>query len=106
MNNNFLKSAKKTLNDIFEYTDNLDNDIEVDYEDHNITIELQDNKIFIISIHEPSNQIWLSSPLSGAHHFSLTFKENEIVWISTRNKEIFLIELLHDELNEILKKNE
>ena len=41
---------------------------DVDFEDENLSIEIDENK-FILSLHSPTSQIWLSSPISGAHHF-------------------------------------
>ena len=50
-------------------------------------LQLDDN-IFILSIHNPSCQIWLSSPISGAHHFKLTTENDFKSWTSTRDKKI------------------
>ena len=97
MSDLFLSLAKKTINQIFEnFSKNFDH-LDVDIIENNLNIELEDGKTFIISIHEPSSQIWLSSPYSGAHHFELYSKE-EIVWLSTRDKNINLEELLKKEV--------
>ena len=46
----------------------------------------KDEKVFILSIHNPTSQIWLSSPLSGAHHFEM--ENNTKKWTDTRDKKI------------------
>ena len=53
-------------------------DLDVDFEEENLKIE-KDEKVFIVSIHNPTSQIWLSSPISGAHHFEIT--NNTKNWI-------------------------
>eukprot|EP01066_Platyproteum_vivax_P016076 Platyproteum_vivax@DN700_c0_g1_i1.p1 len=36
-----------------------------------LTIELKNQKgVFVLNKHAPSQQIWVSSPISGAHHFN------------------------------------
>ena len=68
--NNFKKSADKTLNLIFDMIEKDYDYLDVDFEEENLRIEI-DKRVFILSIHNPTSQIWLSSPLSGAHHFEL-----------------------------------
>ena len=65
--------------------------LDVDFEDENLKIE-KDEKVFIVSIHNPTSQIWLSSPISGAHHFELINNTND--WIGTRDKNLNLIKVL------------
>ena len=104
MINEFLLSANKTLNSIFDVVNNFNYDLEIDFLDNNITIEIDDGRIFIISIHEPSKQIWLSSPLSGAHHFS---QSNELKqWISTRNSDIELFSIVESEIKNIMNDDD
>ena len=50
-----------------------------------------------MSIHTPTSQIWLSSPVSGAHHFESKSPES-IEWISTRDANINLKQLIIKEL--------
>ena len=66
--NNFKETADKTLNSIFDMVENNYDYLDVDFEDENLKIE-KEKKVFILSIHNPTLQIWLSSPISGAHHF-------------------------------------
>ena len=100
MTNEFLLSANKTLNTIFDVVNSLDYNLEIDFFDNNITIEIDDGRVFVISIHEPSKQIWLSSPLSGAHHFSQSTKLNQ--WISTRNSDIELFSIIKSEIKNVM----
>ena len=94
----FKRIAEKTLDEIFNLVESNYKDFEVDYEDENLRIDsLKNNSTYIISIHSPTSQIWLSSPLSGAHHFEMLSES----WISTRDKELKLLELLTKELNQI-----
>ena len=65
--NNFKEAANKTLNQIFDMVEKNYEFLEVDFEDENLKIE-KDEKVFIVSVHNPTSQIWLSSPISGAHH--------------------------------------
>ena len=94
----FKKKALETLDDIFNLVESKFDTYEVDYEDENLRIESLEGKgTFIVSIHTPTSQIWLSSPLSGAHHFESRSPEL-IEWISTRDANINLKQLIIKEL--------
>ena len=94
----FKKKASETLDDIFNLVESKFDNYEVDYEDENLKIESLEGKgTFIVSIHTPTSQIWLSSPLSGAHHFESRSPES-IEWISTRDANINLKQLIIKEL--------
>ena len=93
----FKQIAQETLDEIFNLVESKYKDFEVDYEDQNLRIDsIKNNSTYIISIHSPTSQIWLSSPLSGAHHFEM-FSDR---WISTRDKKLRLLELLTKELDQ------
>jgi len=93
--------AKKIIDDIFLLVEKKFNHFEVDYEGDNLVIEIaEQNMVFIISIHEPSSQIWLSSPLSGAHHYEKD-KDNSFIWTSTRDSKNNLHDLLERELSSL-----
>jgi frataxin len=34
-----------------------------------MTVALADGRQFVLNKHAPNRQLWLSSPVSGAHHF-------------------------------------
>lgn len=44
--------------------------LEVEATDGVVTLSLPDGKQFVISKHAPTRQVWLSSPISGGHHFT------------------------------------
>ncbi len=94
----FKKIALETLDDIFNLVESNFDNYEVDYEDENLKIESLEGKgTFIVSIHTPTSQIWLSSPISGAHHFESRSSES-IEWISTRDANINLKQIIIKEL--------
>ena len=94
----FKKKALETLDDIFNLVESNFDNYEVDYEDENLKIESLEGKgTFIVSIHTPTSQIWLSSPISGAHHFESRSSES-IEWISTRDANINLKQIIIKEL--------
>ena len=94
----FKKKASETLDDIINLVELKFNNYEVDYENENLRIDSLEGKgTFIVSIHTPTSQIWLSSPVSGAHHFESRSPES-IEWISTRDANINLKQLIVEEL--------
>ena len=96
----FKKFAQETLDKIFNLVESNYEDFEVDYEEENLRIDsLKNNNTYIISIHSPTSQIWLSSPMSGAHHFEMK-TSNSHDWISTRDNDLKLIDLLKKELSD------
>ena len=94
----FKKKALDTLDDIFNLVESKFDNYEVDFEDENLRIDSLEGKgTFVVSIHTPTSQIWLSSPISGAHHFESRSPES-IEWISTRDANINLKQLIIKEL--------
>ena len=53
--------------------------LEVDAQNGVLTIELSSKKTFIISKHSPTQQLWLSSPVSGGLHFP--YDETKAAWV-------------------------
>ncbi len=95
----FKEQAQLTLDEIFNLVESEFEDFEIDYEEENIKIEsLKDKSVFIISMHSPTSQIWLSSPKSGAHHFEKS-KLDSYAWVSTRDPKLELFDLLKSELS-------
>lgn len=74
-------TALATLESLADQLESCDT-IEVDYDGKMLSIELSPDQVYVLNYHEPTNQLWLSSPFSGAHHFSC----EEGQWQSTRNK--------------------
>ena len=101
MIDNFQNLAKKTLDDIFNIAEKKSPDFDVDFEGENLTIEI-DNSTFVLSIHNPTQQIWMSSPVSGAHHFECKEEGSNYQWISTRDNSIDLFDKLDKELSSFL----
>ena len=94
----FKKKALDTLDDIFNLVESKFDNYEVDFEDENLRIDSLEGKgTFVVSIHTPTSQIWLSSPISGAHHFENKSPES-IEWTSTRDANINLKQLIIKEL--------
>ena len=94
----FKKKASETLDDIFNLVESKFDNYEVDYEDENLRIDSLEGKgTFVVSMHTPTSQIWLSSPISGAHHFE-SVSPDSIEWISTRDTNINLKQLIIKEL--------
>jgi frataxin len=51
---------------------------------------------YLLHFHAPTHQLWLSSPQSGASHY--TYDPSQDTWVSTRNKGHTLTTLLNKEL--------
>tara|TARA_Y100000589_G_C27147981_1_gene627713 strand:+ start:1192 stop:1503 length:312 start_codon:yes stop_codon:yes gene_type:complete len=102
LEDNLKNIAQKTLDDFFSLIEENHEDFEVDFEEEVLKFE-KDDQIYILSFHEPTSQIWLSSPISGAHHFELKDKKNSKSWYSTRDIKLNLYDLI---LNEINKSND
>ena len=95
----FKEQAQLTMDEIFNLVESEYDDFEVDFEEENIKIEsLTDKSVFIISMHSPTSQIWVSSPRSGAHHFEKSLS-NSSQWVSTRDSKLELFDLLKSELS-------
>lgn len=74
--------AQKTLDFLAScLEDLLDNRGEIEETAESVKIILAEATL-LLNFHAPSNQIWLSSPLSGAVHFS--WNDQVTQWISTR----------------------
>ena len=99
----FKKIAEQTMNFIFDFVEKNYDSFDVDFEEENLKIQC-DKNIFILSIHNLSSQIWLSSPISGAHHFVLITEKDFKSWTSTRDNKIKLFDILQNELREIDEK--
>ncbi len=56
-------------------------DAEIDLEGGILTVVLEEVGSYLINKHRPNREIWLSSPKSGAWHFS---HDPEAGWVSTR----------------------
>lgn len=99
----FEKLATETLDDMMEAIDDqLGDFLDVDLNGGILTIELDDGGQYIINKHGASNQIWMSSPFSGATHYD--FDESAEAWVSTKGGEP-LKEVLSTELSKATGEN-
>jgi frataxin len=65
-------ALKQTMDDLFTRCDEvLGEKADVTYDGSVLTIVLDAGGTAVINLHQASGQIWVSSPVSGAHHFSL-----------------------------------
>jgi frataxin len=94
----FEAFAQKTLEGIFDALDAaIGNDADVDFEGGILTVELEDGRQYVINKHAASQEIWVSSPISGAAHYG--FDATAGTWASTRGGAI-LSETLSAELTQ------
>jgi frataxin len=70
--NDFNHLAQLRLTQLFEMLQEPGKyqDLEVDLNNDILYITLPDNGQYVINKHYPSQQIWLSSPITGASYFS------------------------------------
>ncbi len=85
-NTKFTKLAEDYLQNLCERIENSDNegDLDVDYLDGILNIELPDGGQYVINKHEASGKIWLSSPVSGANYFSY----RDELWLDDEDNEL------------------
>lgn len=90
----FVRLGERLLGRLQNAIEEARPELELDLEGGILTIELPEGENYLINLHRPNRQIWLSSPRSGAWHFALA---ETGVWRSTRGREE-MIELLAREL--------
>lgn len=84
--NEFSNLAELALDTLFEALDKAIGDqVEVDFDNGVLTLELEDGRQYILNKHAQNQEIWLSSPLSGAAHFC--YDGEAKAWVSTRDGE-------------------
>lgn len=90
----FKQLADETLNNLSELLEKADSEykLEIDLLDGILNIELPDGGQYVINKHDASMQIWLSSPVSGATHFSY----NNGRWIASDRRDF--ITMIKEEL--------
>ena len=101
----FISMVDSTLNKIYDEIDKkeysfIDN---ISLEEGVLTINLKEDKTYVINIQKPNKQIWLSSPFSGPRRFE--FNEANNKWIDIHNSNNSLLSLISKEINqEIIKR--
>ena len=100
----FISMVDSTLNMIYDEIDKkeysfIDN---ISLEEGVLTINLKEDKTYVINIQKPNKQIWLSSPFSGPRRFE--FNEANNKWIDIHNSNNSLLSLISKEINEEIIK--
>jgi frataxin len=91
----FHQRADQKLEFLQDHIESLLEDADVDLVDETLTVILTSGQQYIINKHAPTQQIWVASPVSGAHHFRYDTQAD--VWCNVRTGQV-LDELLNDEL--------
>ena len=102
----FISMVDSTLNKIYDEIDKkeysfIDN---ISLEEGVLTINLKEDKTYVINIQKPNKQIWLSSPFSGPRRFE--FNEANNKWIDIHNSNNSLLSLISKEINEEIIKRQ
>lgn len=92
----FTQRITATLQAIAEQAeDQLDMLEDVEEQAGMVTLILDSGQQYLLNQHNPTQQLWLSSPKTGGWHF--VWNEAQGQWLDTK-KQHPLIELLHEEL--------
>ncbi len=93
-NINFTKLAEETIALIADTIENEDKEglIEIDYQGNILNLATHQG-VYVINKHSAAKEIWLSSPVSGPHHFYYDADK----WQSRSKADLFTI--LEQELN-------
>jgi iron donor protein CyaY len=91
--------AKNFLKEFSDFLEKTFDSYDIDYQEKILTINCPEERCFILHWHSPSQQLWLSSPLSGAWTFSYNSETEQ--WISSKHSKN-LVELLKTELNSLV----
>lgn len=83
----------KALKYLSDLCDSLEDSYDADYANDNLVIQHTSGQ-FLLNYHGTMDQIWLSSPLSGAHHF--IYKNGQ--WLCTRTSNT-IDAILKEDLN-------
>ena len=93
----FLSLANATRADMMERLDAAVGDVmDIDLQDGVLTIEIDDGCQYVVNKQAPMQQIWVSSPVSGAGHFD--YDRDREAWINSRSG-AELINLLAEEIS-------
>ncbi len=92
----YSAAADAFLSGLFEQLEEQDagGALDMDLADGILKIETENGKVFIVSKHAPSREIWLSSPLSGGLHFRPASNGNDWALPDGRRLSVILPEEL------------
>lgn len=94
----FIQTAQKTLDELFEHLDEQYGDtLDVEENVDSLSITSDDGKVWLLNIQNHHEELWLSSPITGGHHYCL--KNNR--WVNTKDNASELEVLLLNELKQI-----
>jgi len=80
--------SKSVMGRVFLLLDSLDDPgVSVSYKDGVITADVKGVGTYVVNRQPPKKEIWLSSPISGPHHFQL--KNNK--WTNRSDQSLFSI---------------
>jgi len=98
-NADFLELAEEVLQNIANAIEEADSafELDVDATGDSLSIEFSDGSKYLINIHASSEEIWVSSPVSGASHFS--YDEEDGTWKDSNETD--LCEMVTEELEEL-----
>ena len=92
----FLSHYRKTIESLYDLLENADN-LDVDEDGSDLRI-ITPKQTILITPHTPTQQLWLSSTTSGAHHFTWDNQQ----WVNTRHRAQTLTQCLTQELDGLL----
>lgn len=94
----FLEVAEEVLHNIAKAIEEADSgfELDVDATGDSLSIEFPDGSKYLINIHASSNEIWVSSPLTGGSHFSY---DDDETWKDSDEND--LRELVTEEIEEL-----
>ena len=81
--NEFIEMAEHLLDRWLDRLENADEFCDITLSDGVLTAITQSGAVFILNQHQPLQQIWLSSAVSGAHHYA--FNDFTADWLDTRD---------------------
>ena len=94
----FMNQVHDTLQGLAEMLENqLDEHNDIDIREGFLQITFPAGHIWLLNRHGPTQEIWLSSPITGGLHFR--FHEDIQRWISTRSSQDELLSFLERELS-------
>jgi frataxin len=77
----YQRLAFATVHAVQEAIEAKDDSVDAELHGEILTLTRDDGKQFVLNLHNVTQQLWYSSPLSGAWHFTW----NGIRWHSTRS---------------------
>lgn len=79
----FSLACQKFLSRLATYLEKLDHPhLDCEYLHETVEVRIPDGGVFILHPHAASQQMWLASPCSGAHHYR--FDARAQCWLSTQ----------------------